>query len=245
MKPTFTFLLFILAHCCFAQLSINGIVKDASNNEPLAGVTISEKGTKNEVVTRSDGTYSIQYSNKSSAFIVSSVGYNTQEIKVRGQSNLSIFLIPSNTILKDVVVTALGIQRDKKELGYAVQTLRSKDITEVRQTNLVNALAGKLAGVQVTNGSSGIGSSSRIVIRGENSLSGTNQPLFVVDGIPISNNAVTNNTENNEAGFQEVDYGNGAADINPDDIESITVLRIGRSAYIGNSIANNSAFSSR
>ncbi|MEO5783637.1 MAG: carboxypeptidase-like regulatory domain-containing protein, partial [Ginsengibacter sp.] len=195
MKPTFTFLLFILAHSCFAQLSIKGIVKDASNNEPLAGVTLTEKGTNNAVVTQSDGSYSIQHSNKGSAFIVSSVGYNTQEIKVSSQSNLSIFLIPLNTVLKDVVVTALGIQRDKKELGYAVQTLRTKDITEVRQTNLVNALAGKLAGVQVTNGSSGIGSSSRIVIRGENSLSGTNQPLFVVDGIPISNNAVTNNTE--------------------------------------------------
>jgi outer membrane receptor for ferrienterochelin and colicin len=90
---------------------------------------------------------------------------------------------------------------------------------------LVNALAGRVAGVQITNGSSGVGSSSRIVIRGENSLTGSNQPLFVIDGVPISNNPVTNNTENNETGFQEVDYGNGAADISPDDIESISVLK--------------------
>ncbi|MEJ7827681.1 MAG: TonB-dependent receptor plug domain-containing protein, partial [Segetibacter sp.] len=124
-------------------------------------------------------------------------------------------------------------------LGYAVQTIRSKDITEVRQTNLVNALAGRVAGVQVTNGSSGVGSSSRIVIRGENSLTGNNQPLFVVDGVPITNNVITNNTENNETGFQEVDYGNGAADISPDDIESITVLKgAGAAALYGSRAAS-------
>ena len=137
------------------------------------------------------------------------------------------------------MVTALGIQRDKKELGYAVQTIKGRDLTEVRQANLVNALAGRVAGVQITNGSSGIGSSSRIVIRGENSLTGSNQPLFVIDGVPISNNSITNNTENNETGFQEVDYGNGAADISADDIESITVLKgAGASALYGSRAAS-------
>ena len=238
MKLIFTFLLFISAHTTFSQLALKGFIKDASTNETLAGVTVSEKGTQNSVVTQNDGSYAIQYANRSSTFIISSIGYNNQELKVAGQTTLNIVLIPSNTVLKEVVVTALGIQRDKKELGYAVQTLRTKDITDVKQTNLVNALAGKLAGVQVTNGSSGIGSSSRIVIRGENSLSGTNQPLFVVDGIPISNNAITNNTENNESGFQEVDYGNGAAEINPEDIESITVLKgAGASALYGSRAA--------
>ncbi|MEO6583984.1 MAG: SusC/RagA family TonB-linked outer membrane protein [Ferruginibacter sp.] len=238
MKLIFTFLLFISVHTTFSQLTLKGIIKDARNNEALAGVTVSEKGIQNSVITQIDGSYSIQYANNTSTLIISYIGYNTQELKVGANTRLNIFLIPSNAILKEVVVTALGIQRDKKELGYAVQTLRTKDITDVKQTNLVNALAGKLSGVQVTNGSSGIGSSSRIVIRGENSLSGTNQPLFVVDGIPISNNAVTNNTENNESGFQEVDYGNGAAEINPDDIESITVLKgAGAAALYGSRAA--------
>lgn len=238
MKPIFTFSLFLLANAPFAQSIIKGMVRDANSNEPIAGVTIIEKGTKNATVTLRNGTYSIQLINKSSMLVVSSPEYNTQEVKISELLELNIFLLSSNTLLREVVITAFGVQRDKKELGYAVQTLQSKDITGVRQTNLVNALAGKLAGVQVTNGSSGVGSSSRIVIRGENSLSGTNQPLFVVDGVPISNNAVTNNTENNETGFQEVDYGNGAADINPDDIESITVLKgAGAAALYGSRAA--------
>lgn len=238
MKPVFTFLLFLFVSNSFAQTIAKGIVRDANNNEPLEGVTITEAGTDNSSVTSSNGAYSISLKNEKATLVFSSVGYNNQQVKTTSQSALNVFLLPSNMLLKDVVVTALGIQRDKKELGYAVQSLKSKDLTDVRQTNLVNALAGKLAGVQVTNGSSGIGSSSRIVIRGENSLSGSNQPLFVVDGVPISNNAVTNNTENNESGFQEVDYGNGAADINPDDIESITVLKgAGAAALYGSRAA--------
>jgi TonB-linked SusC/RagA family outer membrane protein len=177
------------------------------------------------VLSDSAGRYSIVISDASAVLVVSFTGFQTQELKTAGSTALDVVLMPAQVLLNEIVVTALGIQRERRELGYGVQTVKGDALTSVRQTNLVNALAGRVAGVQVTNGSSGVGSSSRIVIRGENSLTGSNQPLFVVDGVPISNNTITNNTENNETGFQEVDYGNGAADISPDDIESVTVLK--------------------
>jgi TonB-linked SusC/RagA family outer membrane protein len=220
------------------QLTITGIIQDVNTTNALANVSIQEEGTGTGTLSNPDGTYAIKVSNNNATLLFSHIGYNTLQVKLNTKNQLNIFLIPNANMLTDVVVTALGIQRNKRELGYSIQTIRAKDLTEVRQTNLVNALAGRVAGVQVTNGSSGVGSSSRIVIRGENSLTGTNQPLFVVDGVPISNNVITNNTENNESGFQEVDYGNGAADINPDDVESITVLKgAGASALYGSRAA--------
>lgn len=238
MKSICTILLFIFTHTAIAQNTIRGTIRDA-NKQPIEGVTILEKGTSNATRSSNVGAYTLNLQRSNATLVFSSIGFESREIQGNGQSELNIVLTNTDLLMKDVVVTALGIQRDKKELGYAVQTLRPKDITDVKQTNLVNAFAGKIAGVQVTNGSSGVGSSSRIVIRGENSLSGTNQPLFVVDGVPISNSTVTNNTENNETGFQEVDYGNGAADINPDDIESITVLKgAGAAALYGSRAAS-------
>ena len=239
MKHIFTTtLLFLAINVCLAQSKmISGTIKDVYTGIALTGVSILEKGTKNGTTTDTAGYYSLQLASNKSVLVITILGYNPQEIAA-SNATINIVLTSVNNILDEVVVTALGIQRDKKELGYAVQTVKSKDLTEVRQTNLVNSLAGRVAGVQVTNGSSGIGSSSRIVIRGENSLTGTNQPLFVIDGVPITNNVVTNNTENNETGFQEVDYGNGAAEINPDDIESITVLKgAGATALYGSRAA--------
>lgn len=238
MKLIFTFLLVFFIQYCEAQRTVKGFVRNSKTNEPLSSITISEKGTNNATTSAPDGAFTIQLQSNNALLVFSAIGFNTIAYNLGNKDDLSILLSPKNEVLQEVVVTALGIQRDKKELGYTVQTLRSKDLSEVRQTNVVNALAGKIAGVQITNGSSGIGSSSRVVIRGENSLSGNNQPLFVVDGIPISNNAITNNTENNETGFQEVDYGNGAADISPDDIESITVLKgAGAAALYGSRAA--------
>ncbi|MEO7209756.1 MAG: TonB-dependent receptor plug domain-containing protein, partial [Chitinophagaceae bacterium] len=226
MKLIFTFLII-----CFFSISVkaqnqlvSGIVREANTGMAFNGVSIIEKNTNNSVITGKDGRYSITV-HSGATIVFSYIGYENMEIICDGRTTYDISLNPTSNNLHEVVVTALGIQRNKNELGYSVQSVGSKDLTEVRQTNLVNALAGRVAGVQVSNGSSGIGSSSRIVIRGENSLTGNNQPLFVIDGVPISNNPITNNTENNEAGFQEVDYGNGAADISPDDIESITVLK--------------------
>jgi TonB-linked SusC/RagA family outer membrane protein len=239
MKYIYTIITACLCfNVCIAQpRTITGTIKDAKNNSFLQGVTVVEKGTGSGTTTNESGNFSITTNGKNPVLLISFLGYNEQEIKAENPT-VNISLTAINNILDEVVITALGIQRDKRQLGYAVQTVKSKDITEVRQTNLVNALAGRVAGVQVTNGSSGIGSSSRIVIRGENSLTGTNQPLFVVDGVPITNSSVANNTENNETGFQEVDYGNGAAEISPDDIECVTVLKgAGASALYGSRAA--------
>lgn len=226
MKAVGLLLFYILLNqALFAQTRITGTIKDAKAGISVTAATVQEKGTMNTVITDSSGFFSIQINSANPTLSISSSGYGKTEVRLDGKTSINIYLNPVVNTLDEVVVTALGIQRDKKELGYAVQTVKSRDLTEIRQTNIVNSLAGRVAGVQVTNGSSGVGSSSRIVIRGENSLTGTNQPLFVVDGVPISNNIITNNTENNETGFQEVDYGNGAADLSPDDIESITVLK--------------------
>ncbi|MDZ7845437.1 MAG: TonB-dependent receptor plug domain-containing protein [Owenweeksia sp.] len=140
--------------------------------------------------------------------------------------------------LDDVVVTALGIERQKRSLGSSVTEVEAKTLTDVPQTNLVNSLAGQVAGVQIANGSSGVGSSSRIIIRGENSLGGNNQPLFVVDGVPIRNQQITSDLVN-DGDLQEVDYGNGGAEISPDDIASISILKgPGSAALYGSRAAN-------
>ncbi len=239
MKFLFTLLAGIaLSPSLFSQYMISGKVRDAATGMGLPGVSIIETGSKSSALTDSTGTYSISVSIENAQLVFSYVGYDPLEIKAGDKTVVNVSLTLTDVLLNEVVVTALGIQRDRKELGYAVQTLKGAALTEVRQPNVVNALAGRIAGVQITNGSSGVGSSSRIVIRGENSLTGTNQPLFVVDGVPITNNTITNNTENNETGFQEVDYGNGAADINPDDIESVTVLKgAGATALYGSRAA--------
>jgi TonB-linked SusC/RagA family outer membrane protein len=217
---------------------ITGTVTDKNTGQPVAGVTVSEKGTRSATLTDEAGKFALSIAQSTATVIFSSTGFKIQQVEASISNPVSIALVPVAAELDEVVVTALGIQRGKKELGYAVQTIKSKDLVEVRQPNLVNALAGRVAGVQVTHGSSGLGSSSRIVIRGENSLSGNNQALFVIDGVPISNNVITNNTENNETGFQEVDYGNGAAEISADDIESITVLKgAGAAALYGSRAA--------
>lgn len=149
--------------------------------------------------------------------IFSYIGFSTKEVEVEKSSSvLEIILKDGDNALDEVVVTALGISRQKKSLGYAVQELKGENLSEAKETNLVNALAGKIAGVRVTNSQGDMGS-SRIVIRGETSISGNNQPLFVVDGIPVDNSQL------NSAGAR--DYANTISDINPNDIESISVLK--------------------
>ncbi|RZJ58732.1 MAG: SusC/RagA family TonB-linked outer membrane protein, partial [Flavobacterium sp.] len=152
-----------------------------------------------------------------STLVFSYIGFATKEVEVSGDTQvLNVVLNDADNALDEVVVTALGISRQKKSLGYAVQELKGESLTEARESNLVNALAGKVAGVRVTNSQGDMGS-SRIVIRGETSISGNNQPLFVVDGIPVDNSQL------NSAGAR--DYANTISDINPNDIESISVLK--------------------
>lgn len=220
-------------------VTVTGTITDSSNGQKLPWVNVLVKGTSFGTTSNTEGQYSISVNPATDTLVYTFLGYASHKEAVNGRASIDVALEEKASELSEIVVTALGIKREKKDLGYSVQQLESEAITEVRQPNLVDALAGKVAGLQTTQGSSGVGSSSRIIIRGETSLSGTNQPLFVIDGVPVSNTSIPNNTENIESGFQEVDYGNGIAEISPDDIRSVNVLKgPGAAALYGARAAN-------
>lgn len=204
------------------NFTITGRVTDVVTGEPLPFVTVTVKNTTIGQVTDIKGAYSLTVPEDAEALIFSFVGYLNVEEAIGGRTVINVTMRENVTALNEVVVTALGVERQQKALGYAVQEVQGKELTQARETNMVNSLAGRVAGVQVVGGSSGVGSTSLITIRGESSLiPGQNSPLFVIDGIPISNRTTSNRTEGN----LETDYGNGAQDINPDDIASISVLK--------------------
>jgi TonB-linked SusC/RagA family outer membrane protein len=198
-------------------VKVSGVITEKSTGLPLPGVSISIKGGTAGTQTGTDGKFSIQ-ANINDVLRIAFIGYNSQEVTVTNAANpINISLEESQNSLNEVVVTALNITREKKSLGYAVQELKSKDIAEAKETNLVNALSGKIAGVQVTNSQGDMGS-SRIIIRGETSISGNNQPLFIIDGVPVDN------TQNLGTGGSR-DFANTISDINSEDIESMSVLK--------------------
>ncbi len=197
---------------------------DRQTGEPMTGVTIAEKGEANGATTALDGQYSILVSGPDAVLTFSIIGFTTQEIRVGDRRRVDVALMDASVNLNETVVTALGLERQSKDLGYAVQRLNNNDIAAVKSTNFTDDLAGKIAGVTVTQGATGVGSTSKIIVRGEASFS-NNNPLFVVDGIPVNNNSLFNNSGEAAAGFQEVDFGNGAMDLNADDIASVTVLK--------------------
>jgi len=210
----------------FAQeRMVEGTVTAAEDGAVLPGVNVFVKGTTSGTVTDINGVYklSVPAGKEDPMLVFSYIGYASQEIPVGNQSVINLAMNVDTKTLEDVVVTALGVERETKALGYSVTELQGKELTEAREANVVNSLSGRIAGVQITNGNSGVGSSSRIVIRGESSFN-YSEPLFVVDGVPISNRTDTR-TNNGIADNMELDYGNGAAEISPDDIESISVLK--------------------
>ncbi len=210
-------MVFLTFTAVFAQKTVTGTVTDDAG-EPLIGANVTVKGTDKGTVTEYDGTYSIS-ANEGDVILVTYTGYTDLEETV-GASNTLDFTLSEGVLLEKVVVTALNISRSEKSIGYAVETVDGDDITQARESNLVNALSGKVAGAQITNSSGSVGSSSRIILRGVTSIGGSNQALFVVDGVPISNTSYGNS--GSSGGF---DIPNGVADINPDDIETITVLK--------------------
>lgn len=228
--------LLLIMNFSFAQESrITGKVTDA-NNEALPGATVLVKGTNRGTVTDVDGTYMID-ATRSEILVFSFVGFESIERTVGNASQINVSL-SEGLALSEVVVTALGVERETKALGYSVQAVDGSRFTEARESNVINSLSGRVAGVQITNGSSGIGGSTRVTIRGESSLNiNANQPLFVVDGVPISNSVVGSSGSGN----QEVDYGNAAGEINPDDIASMTVLKGPAAAALYGSRAANGA----
>jgi TonB-linked SusC/RagA family outer membrane protein len=199
---------------------VTGTVRDAEGN-PLPGITVIEKGTNNGAVTDGAGNFKIQV-NPNGVLVLSGIGFTSQEIPVAGKTSVNASMAVDNKNLGEVVVTALGIKREKKSLGYALQEVGGEALVNARESNLANALTGKVAGLQVVRSSNGPAGSSKIVLRGFNSLTGSNQPLIVVDGVPMDN---FNGTTNNDYWNPGRDMGNGLSDINPDDIESMSVLK--------------------
>lgn len=240
----FVFLLFVGIQGALAQTVVKGTVTDAKDGTPLPGVSVVVKGTLTGTVTDINGKYQLTVPAGYNDLIYSFVGMLTKELKLDNRTTIDVGMEDDVVGLEEVVVTALGISREKKSLGYAVQDLKGEELAKAKETNIVNSLSGKISGVQVTNSSGAVGASSRIIIRGATSLTGDNQPLFIVDGIPISNtdfasgdglggNGATS-TKNNG-----VSRGNGAADINPDDVESISVLKGPTAAALYGSRAKN------
>ncbi len=235
---TFKGLLIALV-CTFFSLAahaqrISGTVLDTDTDEALIGASVAVKNTGRGAVTDATGSFKLD-AQAGEILLITYVGYEPQEITLGSGTTLSIKLAAQNQ-LNEVVVTALGLSKAKKSLGYAVQEVSGASLDKARETNLVSALAGKVAGVTIVGNPSGIGSSARITIRGERSLNiNRNQPLFVVDGVPISNDFRGSSGNS----FQDVDYGNGAGFVNPDDVESVTVLKGASAAALYGSRANN------
>ena len=218
----------------FAQRTVTGTVTDEAG-AAMPGVAVSVKGTTVGTMTKDDGTYSINAPEESEFLVFSYIGMQTQEVAISGDV-VNVTMRAADTELDEVVVTALGLTRDKKALGYSVQEVGGDDMTRSRGDNVINALSGKVAGMQIRNNTN-MGGSSNILIRGSSSLTGDNQALFVVDGVPINN--MNTNTSYQRVGGSGYDYGNPVSDINPNDIESVSVLKgASATALYGSRAAN-------
>jgi len=236
MRLFYVCILLLVTSLSYAQTKISGTVTAATGNETIPFATIIASNG-NSTNSDENGKFSITASTEDT-LLFSSFGFESKKITVKNKMILDVILSESTTSLNEVVVTALGLERNTKELGYAVQSINSKAITEVKTVNFLDNLSGKLAGVTISQGATGVGSSSKITIRGEASFS-NNNPLFVVDGIPINNATVFNFTNEAAAGFQEIDFGNGAMDVNADDIEEVSVLKGPSAAALYGSRASN------
>lgn len=223
----------VAAHAQSQQ--VNGTVRD-KDGLALRGVVVRIKGTKYGAYTGADGSFRVGIDGQADSVSFTLVGYRPVTVAIPGQGDITITMESQAVSGREVVVTALGIEKDTRSLGYATQSIDNSQITVARESNVVNQLAGKVAGVTVIGSPSGVGGSARVSIRGERSLNiGNNQPLYVVDGVPISNQQVGSAGRS----FLEADYGNGAAYINPDDIETMNVLKGPSATALYGSRANN------
>jgi TonB-linked SusC/RagA family outer membrane protein len=208
-----------------AQTTINGRV--SSEGEALIGASLYLKSDPlNGTIADLDGNFSLEVIQLPNVLLVSYTGYELLEVSLGADAGARFLEITLEEGLElgEIVVTALGLKRDNRELGYAVQQIDGEALTDVQAVNFLDNLAGQVAGLRVTAGATGVGSTSQIVIRGQSSFT-NNNPLFIVDGTPINNNTIINLTNEAAAGFQEVDFGNGAMEVNPADIESVSILK--------------------
>ncbi len=216
---------------------ITGKITSADDGSPVIGATVIVKGTTTGTVTNMNGEYTIQVPENATALIVKFVGMKDQEVKLGTGAKHNVVLYPDVTKLTETVVTANAIRREKASLGYAAPTVKNDELTRGQSTSPLNGLAGKIAGVNISTSANAPGSSSRIVLRGGSSITGNNQALMVVDGIPIDNSSI-NGGDNS---LSSTDFGNRGNDLNPEDIESVTVLKGPAAAALYGSRASNGA----
>lgn len=225
-----TMILFLPLVIFSQEREVKGVVFNDQNGETIPGANIIATGTQTGVISDMNGAFVINVPSEQKELTVSFVGMGTQSVNIAGLSYIEVRLVPG-VDLDEVIVTALGISRSAKSLGYSATNLKSEELTESRESNIINSMSGKVAGVSITSSSGGVGSSSRIMIRGMSNLSSDNQPLFVVDGVPVNNSL--------RSGSGDIDWGNGIADLNPDDIAEMTVLKgAGAAALYGSQAAN-------
>ncbi len=234
-KLSLMFMMFFLTiGITMAQRTISGTITD-DLGEALIGANVMVKGTTVGTITDIDGSYSLIVPEGSETIVISYTGYSNKEMAI-GDSNTLDISLAEGVMLDEAIVTALGIERDKKSLGYAAQEISGDEVTRVKDANFINSLSGKVAGVNIQR-SQNMGGSSNVIIRGYTSIQGNNQALFVVDGTPINNDI--SNTDDQQRGRGGYDYGNAAMDINPEDIEDVTVLRgAAATALYGSRAAN-------
>lgn len=244
MKRAIRLLLVLIVSICCTQVfaqgnQVSGTVTDSSG-APLQGVTVKVKNAKTSTMTNAQGGFTIMLSSSSGTLEFSSIGFTSKEVNVTAGTDIEVSLIPQSGQLGEVIVTALGIQKQKKSLGYAVQEVKGQTLVEARELNVVNDLSGKVAGLQVVRSGNGPGGSSQITLRGNNSLTGASQPLIVVDGIPMDNaTGRVGIGATNDFWNPSLDMGNGLSDINPDDIASVSILKGPAAAALYGSLGGN------
>jgi TonB-linked SusC/RagA family outer membrane protein len=203
------------------ERKVSGTVTSADDNSPMPGVNVIVQGKTTGAITDVNGNFSISVPGNDAVLVFSFIGFNSQNVVVGNQSTVDVKMATSATQLAEIVVTSLGIKREKKALTYSAQTVDVARLTESRELNAINSLQGKVAGLDLVRSNAGVGSASRVVLRGNRSISGNNQPLYVVDGVPIQNSMFFT-TYGEGGGMTSSD---GISNINPDDIESVTVLK--------------------
>ena len=232
-----TSFIFFLSTVSFAQRTITGTVTSSDDNLSLPGVNVFVQGTTTGTITDLDGKYTIEVPDDNAVLQFSFIGYNTELVTVGSNNVVDIIMIASLFSLDEVVITSLGIARDKKRITYSAQNVDADDVAKAREANITNSLQGKVAGVDVVKSSAGVGGASRVIIRGNSSIAGNNQPLYIVDGVPIDNSSWS--TPSNDNGG--VQAGDGIGNINADDIESMTVLKGPNAVALYGSRAANGA----
>lgn len=213
--------------------TVTGKVTD-KENEPIIGATIREEGTNQGIITDIEGNFTLRVASRNAVLKVSYIGMRTEEIKVEGRSKLSIVLQESTINIEEVVVTALGIKRDAKALGYAAASVNNESLTAGNEQNVMSTISGKVAGVDISSTTAGPSGSTRVIIRGNSQLSGSNQPLYVIDGMPVDNTEMAGADK-----WGGYDYGDVLSSLNPDDIENISILKGPSASALYGSKASN------